>query len=285
MQSIDDLISEIRNISPRLSFEILEIGAVPTMSAPEPFHRLLDDFPDTRIHAFELDPESHLKLSSEAKPGVLIHKYAIGSQFERRDVFLTNHPMCTSLYRPNESVLREFQNLEVAYLRETATVQTNSLDDLLESNVISSADFVKIDIQGAELDAFMGARKSLEKAVCIVSEVEFFHHYENQPLFGDVDKELRSQGFMFHKFLQLNGRSLRPAIINNDPNYASWHLWTDAMFLRDFRSWPSLDTDALLKLSVIGLIYGSPDVSLRCLRLCDQIVGSNLAGILLSKNL
>ena len=62
-----------------------------------------------------------------------------------------------------------------------------------------------------------------------MSEVEFFEHYENQPMFADVDRELRGQGFMFHKFLTLEGSSLKPVIINNNPNTATWHLWARAI--------------------------------------------------------
>ena len=45
----------LRVAMPGLRFEILEIGALPLGSKVEPFHRLLDEFPGSRIHAFEID--------------------------------------------------------------------------------------------------------------------------------------------------------------------------------------------------------------------------------------
>ena len=66
---------------------------------------------------------------------------------------------------------------------------------------MKSVDFIKIDIQGAELDVFKGGVDTLKDVVAIVSEVEFIPHYIDQPLFGDVCSFLTEKGFMFHKFL------------------------------------------------------------------------------------
>ena len=44
--------------------------------------------------------------------------------------------------------------------------------------------------------------------------------YEDQPLFGDVNKFLNENGFMFNKFLGLSGRALKPLILNKDLNKA-----------------------------------------------------------------
>ena len=47
-----NMVQRVRDHFPTLSFEILEIGAVPLAVNGEPFHRLLDDFAGSRIHAF-----------------------------------------------------------------------------------------------------------------------------------------------------------------------------------------------------------------------------------------
>jgi len=270
------LIEGARAVMPDLRFEMLEIGAVPLGGSPEPFHRLLYDFPGSRIHAFELDPSSCERLRRLALSGVEIHEVAIGRRRERRVVHLTNHPMCSSLYRPNDAWLECFHNLEVSYLRDTTEVETMSIDDFTTEAGIPRVDFVKIDIQGAELDAFQGGAESLEDCLAIVTEVEFLELYENQPLFGDVDRELRSQGFMFHKFLGLAGRAMRPLLIGNDPNAASWHLWSDAMYVRSFEEWSEMDPAALIRLGLLALLYGSPDITCQCLMIADDRLGSKL---------
>ncbi|MEB3302471.1 MAG: FkbM family methyltransferase [Cyanobacteriota bacterium] len=279
----DRILSEVREQLPDLTFEILEIGAVQLAPEPEPFYRLLDDFPGSRVHAFELDPASCEALSAQARPGLVIHPAAIGRCREQRTVHLTNNSMCTSLYRPNEGLLAEFNQLEVASLRSCSQVETRSLDELAEEGLFERVDFIKIDIQGAELDAFLGASRTLRSTVAIVTEVEFSPIYEGQPLFGDVDRELRSRGFMFHKFFGLAGRCLRPVVLNNNPRLGSWHLWSDAMYLRQLEEWPQLDPAALARLAILGWLYGSPDVCFRCLQLCDQKLSTRLVETMIEK--
>lgn len=272
----DRLVGEARSCFPHLRFEILEIGAVPLGEAAEPFHRLLDDFPGSRIHAFELDPQSCAELRRRARSGVQVHQIGIGRRRERRTVHLTRHPMCTSLYRPNQPLLECFHNMEVAYLRDTVEIETTSIDEFAKEVGLERVDFVKIDIQGAELDAFQGGVQSLERCVAIVTEVEFVEHYEQQPLFGDVDRELRRQGFMLHKFLGMAGRALRPLVVANDPNHASWHLWSDAMFVRSLWDWSEMEPEALVRLGLLAYLYGSPDITYQCMMICDHRSGSHL---------
>jgi hypothetical protein len=159
-------------------------------------------------------------------------------------------------------------------------VETVALDDLLDEGLFSSIDFVKIDIQGAELDAFVGGRRTLGAALALLTEVEFVPMYEDQPLFGDVDRELRDQGFMFHKFIGMEGRTLRPVVFPGGPGDSSWNLWSDAMFVRDLSRWGDLDARSLAKLALLALVYGSPDVTYRCLKLCDERLGTDLVSSL-----
>lgn len=281
---IDFIVGEIahnsRRIFPDLVFNILEIGAVPIGNSLEPFHRLVNDFPGSTIHAFELDPSSFLELKNNIKPGVVLHNFAIGRKSETRTAYLTNHSMCSSLYEPNEAILCEFQNMEVAYLKNKTQVPTISVDELTSQGTINSIDFIKIDIQGAELDVFQGARLSLKNTLAIVTEVEFFEHYKNQPLFGDVYTELASQDFMFHKFIDLSGRALKPIVINGDIDFPSWHLWSDAMFVRHLYLWENLEPILLLKLAILSLLYNSPDVAHRCLKLCDAKINTTFTELL-----
>jgi hypothetical protein len=118
--------------------------------------------------------------------------------------------------------------------------------------------------------------------VAIVTEVEFIHHYEHQPLFGDVSAFLAEQGLAFHSFLGMAGRALKPAILNNDPNFPSQHIWTDALFLKDLMQLDAFSSDQLLKQAVLASVYGALDVSLYCLMEYDRRLGTQTARELLS---
>src|SRR5262249_37535612 len=148
----------------------------------------------------------------------------LGRTEETRPLYETMHPMCTSLYRPNEALLDCYNNLEVAKLKSIGSVDTVSLDRFTRDRDMASGDFIKIDIQGAELEVFQGGNETLRNVLGIVTEVEFVPVYLDQPLFGDVSHFLSQHGLMFHKFIDLAGRTLRPTIANNDPNFAVQHL-------------------------------------------------------------
>ena len=135
---------------------------------------------------------------------------------------------------------------------------------------------VSRDIQGAELDVFRGGAKTLNNIVAIVSEVEFIHHYLDQPLFGDVCAFLAEKELMFHKFLRTGGRALKPIVLGNDPNLPVQYIWSDAIFIKDVFKIPDLPFDKLLKLGLLAFLYGSPDVTYFCFKTYDGKKGTSL---------
>lgn len=190
--------------------------------------------------------------------------YAIGDGRER--IFHEcNFAMTSSLYEPNSALLAKFQNLEnlTRVVRKRA-LPTRRLDDLPET---AGADFLKLDVQGAEVDVMNGAEKVLADAVVVHTEVEFVPMYKDQPLFAEVDQRLRKSGYVFHKFSGIAGRTFQPLLVNNDMNQAlSQMLWADAVYVKDFMALDRLPAEKLLKMSVIlHLIYGSYDLVLQVL--------------------
>jgi FkbM family methyltransferase len=271
------LVSIILAESPELKFTIMEIGALQIEGNPEPFYPLLDLFPGSHIIGFEVDEDLCNQMNAKAKAGVRYYPNALGEKNERRDFYITNHPMCCSLYEPNQALISLYNNFEVAYLKRKGVIDTVSMDYFARENGVSEIDFIKIDIQGAELDVFKGGVEALKSVLALVCEVEFISHYVEQPLFGDVCTFLDQHQLMFHKFLGLAGRALKPIVINNDPNLPSQHIWSDAVFVRHIQAIQNLSAQQLLKLSVLAAVYGSPDLSYYCLAHYDMKNGTTLA--------
>jgi hypothetical protein len=165
----------------------------------------------------------------------------------------------------------------VAYLKKISQIKTISLDSFVKKEKIETIDFIKIDIQGAELDTFRGAENSIKNVLTIISEVEFLPLYKKQPLFGDVCSFLNSKNIMFHKFLGLSGRSLIPVILQNNANFPSQHMWSDAVFVRNILKIKELDNSQLLKLATFSYLYGSPDLTYFCLFNYDKNNKKNLS--------
>jgi FkbM family methyltransferase len=276
-KKLENFLELIRKFDEYLKFEIVEIGAHPYGEQQEQFHILLDFFPNSKIHAFEIDEEECIKLNKIAKDGLKFYPYALGEKEEKRKLYETNHPMCSSLYEPNEKLLKLFNNLSVAYLKKITEVNTISLDTFIKREKIESIDFIKMDIQGAELDVLKGAAKSIENVLTIVSEVEFLPIYNEQPLFGDVCTFLNSKNIMFHKFLGLSGRSLIPVILENNVNFPTQHMWSDAVFIKNILKIEELNNSQLLKQTIFSYLYGSPDLSYFYLINYDKKNKTNLA--------
>ena len=273
------LSKEILQSHPNFGFSILEVGARPLDGEGEAFHKLLDIFPNSTISAIEVDEELCKELNKTTPKGMHFYPEPLGLKDEEHDFYETNHPMCDSLYKPNEKLLSKYVGLDVSMIKSKTTVKTISLDQFTQKHNIDRVDFIKIDIQGAELDVFKGGVKTLEDIVAIVSEVEFIPLYIDQPLFGDVSAFLLNQGLMFHKFLGTGGRTLKPYVLDENVNSMSQMMWSDALFIQDIRFWTYQSSEKLIKIGVLALLYNSLDVALAAFRICDQKDGTKLVSV------
>jgi len=181
----------------------------------------------------------------------------------------------SSLFEPNTALLAKFQNLEeLVRAVKTYPVETKRLDDIPE---VTGTDFLKVDVQGAELLVFRGGERMLNDVLVVQTEVEFVPLYKDQPLFAEVDMFLRGRGLQFHR-MSWSGRTFKPLIVNNDAYAAmSQMLWGDAVYVRDFMTFDRLAPLALLKLAcIVHECYGSYDLAALALSAYDAQTGARL---------
>ncbi len=274
---IEKLVEIIRKNNVNCKFNLIEVGAAKLGKNEERFYKILDFFPDSNIIGFEIEKEVCDKMNSEAAKGIKYFPYALGEKNEKRKLYVTRDPRCTSLYKPNENFLKLYHELQYVNLKKETEIETITLETFVDRHSIDEIDFIKIDVQGAALDVFKGSKKLLNNVLKIVCEVEFVPLYQNQPLFGDVSKFLSNYNLMFNKFLKLSGRTLKPLIANKDPTIASQHMWTDAVFIQNFEKIKNLSDEKLLKLSLLAAIYNSLDLTFFCLSIYDKRNESTLA--------
>ena len=91
------------------------------------------------------------------------------------------------------SIYRELTN-GFENVKGTKT-QLRRLDSYVLENNIPYPDFIKIDVQGAELDVLKGARECLNRATMIHLEVSLHRYNLGAPLFGEVVSYMNSNGF------------------------------------------------------------------------------------------
>jgi FkbM family methyltransferase len=270
MFSIFDLLP-----APLSPIRIVDVGALLLPGMSEPYAPLMQHGA-VEITGFEPDVSECNKLNDPLHPERKYLPYAIGDG-RRRTFHVTNAPMTSSLYEPNTELLSLFQNIEnLTRVVARAEVETKRLDDLPEVN---NTDYLKVDVQGAEVDVFSGAANLLREAVMVHTEVQFVPLYRDVPLFSDVDHALRRHGFQFHCFDNVSGRAFKPMIFDNNVNMPRRQmLWADAVYMKDFMALEKLPDEKLLKLAILlHTLYASYDACAFVLRHYQDRTGNKLA--------
>jgi protein O-GlcNAc transferase len=263
---------------PRL--KIVDVGAMSLGEGTDAYSPLTNATP-CDVYGFEPVAVEFEKLKASAKPGHHYLPYFVGDG-SARTFYECNFAMTSSLFEPNSALLAKFQNLEeLARVQKTYPVQTTRLDDIPE---LRGTDFLKADVQGAELMVFEGAAELLDDTLVVHAEVEFVELYKGQPLFAEVDTYLRSKGFVLH-LLGKAGRTFKPLVFMNDPNATlSQILWGDAVYVRDFMLFDRLSGQALLKMAtILHETYHSVDLAAVALDAYDRQLGTKLQPAYLRK--
>jgi Methyltransferase FkbM domain len=87
-----------------------------------------------------------------------------------------------------------------------STVVVTTLDDIIQQNNISTIDFMKMDIEGAELLALKGATKALEQNLIKALSFEFgCGNVNSRTFFRDFWELLHPLGFVFYRILPGGG--------------------------------------------------------------------------------
>ena len=119
--TIKKLVEIINKTKIDYKFTILEIGAKQLENTKEPFYQLLDYFPSSEIIGFEIEKNVCDEMNSKAQKGVKYYPHALGEKNEKRILYNTEDPMCTSLYKPNEKLIGLYNNLHFAYLKNDSS--------------------------------------------------------------------------------------------------------------------------------------------------------------------
>jgi FkbM family methyltransferase len=263
----------ISSILPHLPhLKIVDVGAAETEQPPA-YMRLLAAFP-YEIIGFEPQADACRKLSERARPNHRYLPYAIADG-SRHSFYQCSSPHCSSLFEPDEALANTFHNLgSLMRVVGRSEMETYRLDDVPET---AGADFLKLDVQGAELLVLKGAAKRLSDVLVVHTEVEFLPIYKDQPLFSDIDACLRQHGFHFHTLVP-SGRTYRPFVANNnDDAWIRQIIWADAVYVRDFTKFAALAPEALLKIAaILHENYQSFDFAALALEAHDRQTGSSL---------
>jgi FkbM family methyltransferase len=251
----------IENLLSPASIVIADIGAAFLGETP-PYQPLLDKGL-ARLFAFEPDTRQAEPLRQKLGNGGTVIEAAVGDGREHT-LHVCDHGW-TSLLEPDPAALAFFNTFrQLGRVKSTQTIKTRRLDEIAE---LPPVDLLKMDVQGAELMVLQNGREKLAGCVAAQLEVSFVTLYKGQPAFGAIDLEMRAQGFIPHRFMDIKRWGIAPAIIGNDPRMAGNQLLeADIVYVRDPVHADAMTDDQLKKLAAIAhFVTRSPDLTARAL--------------------
>ena len=259
-----------------VGFSVLDIGARTEKTISNP--GILGDFKliakGCDYFGYEPDKEEFNKLKKNSNVFWKSQTYlqdALGENQGNFDLNLYAQPGFSSKLKAKEEEFSLFSRN--AYLGEGYSqipVDVLSLDDSIANNCITNPAFMKIDIQGMELEVFKGAQSFLNNN-CLGIRVEVYFHeiYENQPLFHEIDAYLRKFNFFPFQFAELHSwrrDSMKKFPFNDNTSKIIFSrgqlMHADVIYLKDPSS---LEKDDLknqqIRLALIAMCYKHFDLA------------------------
>ncbi len=168
---------------------VIDIGA----NTGEYVEYLGSFFEPSALYAFEplASCQPRLRELAEQFPHMQIFQLALDDH-EGEETFWENE------YGPSSSLLQVTDIHKEAFPhteRETATtVKVARLDDVLDVNALERGILIKIDVQGVEDRVIRGGQAIFSAADAVLIELSFMQLYDRQPIFDEVNDQLRGLG-------------------------------------------------------------------------------------------
>lgn len=174
-------------------------------------------FPNSDIYAFEPNPYVFNKLRESYVIEPKIHTMMMGvGDITGEKEFNINSNTGTSSYLEADAYHKDHQ---ARNLKEKRFTQIVTLDDFCQNENIHHIDILKMDIEGYELNALLGARDLLfDQAIDIIYiEVNLVPSYVGQPLFHEITKFLLECNYHLYNIDSFIGQetNIRQAILGN----------------------------------------------------------------------
>lgn len=240
---------------------IVDVGANPVNEPP--YHQLRA-LGACHVVNFEPEAKAFAALEAAKRANETNYNLAVGDG-QLRELNLYRDESMTSIFKPYTAGLKSVCREALAEVRGAAQLETAALDRVPG---LTHFDMMKIDAQGAEKLAFIGAQRLMRDAVAVIVEMRYQRLYLDEPMLGETDVELMRQGFCLHKFLfnktssmlhsqlgRVRRRAMRDQLIDGD-----------AVYLRNVAEVEHLSEDQLKHLAILGCaVFSSHSLVLYCL--------------------
>jgi FkbM family methyltransferase len=168
---------------------VLDVGANIGQFARD----IAEKLPQARIVSFEPLRDAYAELERAARvQGFEAHNFALGEEDGRAVIRRARNSQSSSILPMLDLHREAFAGTDEVGTEEVEVRRLDSLALGIEPNLL-----VKLDVQGFEDKVIAGGRETISRAACVLTEVSFEELYEGQPLFDDINAQLREMGFRF----------------------------------------------------------------------------------------
>ena len=231
------------------TLEVLDVGAAAI--SENPIYMTLFDQELAHLNLFDGDARQIPGIAQKYSGNVTIYDEYLFDGLSHKVYIASAISGMTSLLKPSSNALSFFNGFTgFGEIKEIVEIQTQKLDDIKD---LPEIDFIKMDIQGAELTVLKNGLTKIRNAVAIQLEVSFICLYENQPTFGDVDVWMRQNGFVPHTYLHVKRWSISPTIFSDNFRIPGNQLLeADIVYIKDPLELSRFSDQQLFKLALIA---------------------------------
>jgi FkbM family methyltransferase len=163
------VLGKIKKISGNRRVCIFDIGA----NVGEYTRLILNLFPQSRVFSFEPNQIAYKVLSGIKGKNLKTENIALGSKKEKVNIYSFSKLRNTGLASLNNKAMKGLYGSQVKDKVVTFRVNQETVDDYCRKNKIAGIDFMKIDVEGSELDVLRGAKNMLLKKGIKIIQFEF----------------------------------------------------------------------------------------------------------------
>lgn len=216
------------------------------------------------VYGFEPEPAEAERMRRQGDrrwKAVHILPYAVAGRLGSGTLYLPESEQGASLLRHNPEMVERFGYENLHIVRKEIDVQTVTLDSLHQSGELPAIDYMKIDIEGAELDVLKAGQSVLSHCSALKIETSFLPQRVSQPLIWDLVPFMKGAGFDVVDIRDIHRWRRRPLpahpyVIKFDMPYSRGQLaQCDLIFLRRPDSSGDLRQMAMLVIVAAALGY------------------------------
>jgi len=231
---------------------------------------------------FEPNENAYKDLIKNKTEKEIIINTALSNKKQNLIFNICKDAQASSFFKPNVKFLENYYNSERFKIIKQVQVQADTLDNQFKLKSIFDSDFLKIDVQGFELQILEGAIKSLDNIIGLEVEAEFVEIYNDQPLFSDIDNFLKKNNFYLFDIKRYYWKRKFASSINEKKGQL---IFADTLYFKSPEYLISVfkkNKFKLIKSFYIYLFYGYSDLAdiiLKYLKL-NKIIDINEENIL-----